>query len=72
MKPPRPELQNTRIIKLAKRICSMPYAFARALCVGITRLWRRGKSDERLRDEDQLRQSRARRELRGLPPDHVQ
>ena len=72
MKPPKPELQNTRIIKLAKRICSLPYVITRALCAGFGRLWKRGKSDERLRAEDQLRQSRARRELRGLPADHVQ
>ncbi len=72
MKPPKPELHNTRIIRLASRFCSLPYVFARAVCAGIGRLWQRGKSGERLRSEDQLRQSRARRELRGLPPDHVQ
>jgi len=32
----------------------------------------RDRSPEKLRADDQARQSRVRRELRGLPPEHVQ
>jgi hypothetical protein len=72
MKAPKPELQNTRVIRLATRVISLPfrlpgtvYRFVKALFQGL-------KSEERRRSEDQLRQSRARRTLRGLPADHVQ
>ena len=71
MKPPTPELQNTRIIHLAKRFVSLPFVALAALWRGVRTLWRRRRSDERVRADDQLRQSRARRTLRGLPPDHV-
>ena len=49
MKPPKPDLQNTRILRFAARFCALPYDFARAVCAGIGRLWQRGKSGERLR-----------------------
>jgi hypothetical protein len=68
MKTPKPELQNTRILRLANRVVMLPFVFAVA-CYGW--LSRRFKSKAQLRAGDQLRQSRVRRELRGLPPDHV-
>lgn len=68
MKTPAPELQNTRILRLAHRALTLPFLFAAACCVWVFR-WCR--SDKQLRDADQLRQSRVRRGLRGLSPDHV-
>ena len=67
----KPELQNTRILRLAKRAVSLPFVLARAGWAGIKSLLARGRSDEQVRADDKLRQSRARRTLRGLPPDHV-
>jgi hypothetical protein len=72
MKAPKPELQNNRILRLAKRFISLPVVLVLAIGAGIKSMWTRGKSDERVRAGDKLRQSRARRTLRGLPPDHVQ
>jgi hypothetical protein len=68
MKPPAPELHNTRILRLAQQAVTLPFVFARACCVW---LFRRCRSDEQLRAADQQRQSRVRRGLRGLSPDHV-
>jgi hypothetical protein len=72
MKAPRAELQNTRILRLTKRFLSLPFVLVLAIGAGIKSLWTGGKSDERVRADDKLRQSRARRTLRGLPADHVQ
>ena len=69
MKAPAPELQNTRILRLARQAATLPFAFAAACCVW---LFRRCRSAEQLRAADQRRQSRVRRGLRGLSPDHVQ
>jgi hypothetical protein len=69
MKPPAPELHNTRILRLAHSAVTLPFAFATACCAW---LFRRCRSQEQLRAADQLRQSRVRRDLRGLSPDHVQ
>ena len=65
----RPEHQesNARVLRLAKRFVSLPFV----VYGWVKRLTGSRKSEQTLRDEDQLRQSRARRELRGLPPDHV-
>ena len=68
MKPPAPDRQNTRILRLAYRVVTFPFVIARACCVYI---FRRCRSDDQLRASDQLRQSRVRRGLRGLSPDHV-
>jgi hypothetical protein len=67
---PKSELQNARIIRLAIQFFSLPFVFVRALFE-----WARAgllgmRSPQRVRVADQLRQSRARRTLRGLPPDH--
>jgi hypothetical protein len=69
MKPPRPDLQNVRIIRLATQILSLPFVFLAALCRLPGRL--QLKSEKDLRAEDQIRQSRVRRQLRGLPADHL-
>jgi hypothetical protein len=68
MKPPAPDRQNTRILRLAHQVVTLPFVFAAACCAW---LFRRCRSDEQLRAADQLRQSRVRRGLRGLSPDHV-
>jgi hypothetical protein len=72
VKPPKPELQNNRIIYLATRFISLPFVFAAAAYGWVKGRFKVSKSDKALRDEDEVRQSRARRKLRGLPPDHVQ
>ena len=72
MKPPRPELQNTRIIRLATRVVLLPFTAVRAVYRLVKAAVLSGRSDEQVRAADQSRQSRARRTLRGLPPDHVQ
>ena len=69
MKPPAPDRQNRRIIQLAHQAVRLPFMIATACCVW---LFRRCRSDEQLRAADQLRQSRVRRGLRGLSPDHVE
>jgi hypothetical protein len=71
MKSPKPELQNTRVIRLSKQFVLLPFVALAALYGGIRTLWRGRRSDEHVRADDKLRQSRARRTLRGLPPDHV-
>ena len=72
MKAPKPERQNVRIIRLARRVLSLPVVFAAAVYAWGSQLRRATKSEKVLHAEDDLRQSRARRTLRGLPPDHVQ
>ena len=69
---PKPSGSDTHVLVMARRIVSLPFALAAAVYRWVKRLIRSGKSEQALRDEDQLRQSRVRRELRGLPPDHVQ
>lgn len=71
MKPPKPELQNTRVLRIALRVLSLPVALCTAILGRIKAMLERGKSPKQVRAEDQLRQSRARRELRGLSQDHV-
>ena len=72
MKLPKPELQNTRVIRLAKRFALLPLVFLLALYGWVRAAVLRRRSPARVRTEDQQRQSRARRTLRGLPADHVQ
>jgi hypothetical protein len=72
MKAPAPDAQNLRIIYLFKRIVLLPFTAVAALWAVICRLDHWCKSPAQVRAEDQLRQSRARRTLRGLPPDHDQ
>jgi hypothetical protein len=69
MKTPAPELQNTRILRLAQRALALPFVFVTACCAW---LFRRCRSEEQLRAADKQRQSRVRRGLRGLSPDHVE
>ena len=63
---------NDHVLRMALRIVTLPWAVLRSAFRGVCRLVRACKSKGELRDDDQLRQSRARRTLRGLPPDHVQ
>jgi hypothetical protein len=70
MKPPRPDLYSERVIFLAWRFVSFPFVVAAAVFRSAKRLIRGLQSDKTLRETDQVRQSRARRELRGLAPDH--
>ena len=72
MAAPKPELQNTRVIYLATRFVRLPLTLIRAAYAGVIAMIQRMKTDAVRRAEDQTRQSRARRMLRGLPPDHVQ
>ena len=63
---------NDHVLRMALRVVTLPWAVLRAASRGVCRLLGACKSDEENRDADQLRQSRARRTLRGLPADHVQ
>ena len=70
MKQPQPDRYNVRVIFLARRFVSLPFVMAAAVYQWVRRGFRGIQSDKTLRENDQVRQSRARRELRGLPPDH--
>lgn len=72
MKPPVPERHNRKVLRILKAIALAPITLSVSLYHAVRRWMRSGRSDERVRSDDQVRQSRARRELRGLPPDHVQ
>ena len=72
MKPPAQDAQNIRIITRFKRTVLLPFTAVAALWKVVCRLARWCKSPAEKRAADQLRQTRARRELRGLSPDHVQ
>ena len=74
MKAPKPELQNTRILKLTRQFVLLPVDLLAAVYAMAKRLLGRLqlRSDKQRHAEDQVRQSRARRQLRGLTPDHVQ
>jgi hypothetical protein len=71
MKPPTPDFQNVHIIHLARRFVLLPFTIVRAVYRWLRTAVLSGRSDEQVRAADQTRQSRARRTLRGLPPDHV-
>ena len=72
MKKPKPDVQNQRILRLTRQFFLLPLVLFAAVYAWARRLRQRGKTAKVVRFEDQQRQSRARRELRGLPPDHVQ
>lgn len=72
MKAPKPDLQSQHILKLAWWFVTLPFVFALAAYRWLKRTVQRGKSGKVVRAEDQAHQSQVRRELRGLPPDHVQ
>ena len=70
MKSPQPDVQNLRIIYLARVFVTLPFTLAAAAYRWVKARLEAQKSDKEIRETDQLRQSRARRELRGLSPDH--
>jgi hypothetical protein len=72
MKTPGADVQNRRIIRVATWLVSLPLVGTLACWAGMKWLCTHGRSGERVRVDDKVRQSRARRTLRGLPPDHVQ
>ena len=63
---------NDHVLRMALRVIKLPWVVLRSAYRGVCRLVGACRSDDENRDADQLRQSRARRTLRGLPPDHVQ
>ena len=63
---------NDHVLRMALRVVTLPWVIVRAVYRGVCRLVGACRSEDETRDADQLRQSRARRTLRGLPPDHVQ
>jgi hypothetical protein len=69
---PKSEQQNLRVIRRAMSIVLLPFVSVRGIYRAICRLWGCRRSAAHVRSDDQLRQSRVRRGLRGLPPDHVQ
>ena len=72
MKRPPPERYNNRVIYLATRIVAFPFVFVALAYHGAGRLIEGLKSKDRQRTNDQRRQTRVRRGLRGLPGDHIQ
>ena len=64
------DAHNIQVIRVARALCCMPFLAVRSVYRWARGLFRSGMSVGALREEDQLRQSRARRTLRGLPPDH--
>jgi len=72
MKLPAPELQNTRILRLATPLILLPIAFIAGACRWVKCLIQKCKPDKVQHEKEQAHQARIRRELRGLPPDHVQ
>ena len=61
---------NDHVLRTALRALALPWSLLRSAYRGVCRLLGACKSEGELRDADQLRQSRARRTLRGLTPDH--
>jgi hypothetical protein len=72
MKRPPLERYNNRVIYLATRIVAFPFVVGALVYHGAGRLIEGLKSKDRQRANDQRRQTRVRRGLRGLPGDHVQ
>ena len=70
MRKPTPDSHNIQVIRIARTLVSLPFRAVRSVYRWVRGLLRSGMSAGALREEDQLRQSRARRTLRGLPPDH--
>jgi hypothetical protein len=72
MKKAQPDEQNLRILRFARKFLLLPFTLAAAIYALVCK-WRQcGMTAKAQKEEDKQRQSRARRELRGLPPDHVQ
>jgi hypothetical protein len=71
MKTPQPERSNLRILQVTRGLLLLPWIAIKALCVRFTGLCRPPRTKKQQDAADDLRQSRIRRELRGLPPDHV-
>ena len=63
---------NDHVLRVALRVLKLPWTILRSAYRGVCRLLGWCQSEGEHREADQLRQSRARRTLRGLPPDHVQ
>lgn len=63
-------LPQDRVLRMALIVIRLPLTLARLGYRGIRRLVGGRKTLEQLREDDQVRQSRARRTLRGLSPDH--
>ena len=70
MKPPRPDLSNIRVIRFARHVVSLAVAFPATAYRWAKRALTGPESEKTIREKDQARQSRVRRELRGLPPEH--
>ena len=72
MRTKRPtEDSAARVIRLAGRFLRLPLTASIGVVAWVRARLQGLKSDKRVRDEDQLRQSRVRRGLRGLLADHV-
>jgi hypothetical protein len=69
---PKSEQANLRVIRRATSVLLLPFTIVLGIYRAMCKLWGCRRSAAHVRSDDQLRQSRARRELRGLPPDHVQ
>lgn len=72
MKPPTPDRQSEHILSLARRFVTLPFIFALVVYRWLKRMLQHVKSGKEAHAEDQAHQSQVRRELRGLPRDHVQ
>jgi hypothetical protein len=70
MKQPTPDTYNQRVIYLAGRFLSLPFLIASGAYRWAKNQVLGAQSDQAIRQNDQVRQSRARRKLRGLPADH--
>ena len=70
MKPPQFDLYNVRVIRGARFLVSLPFVLAAAAYRWVKEFVVGRESAKALREKDEVRQSRVRRELRGLPPDH--
>ena len=63
---------NDHVLRMALKVLTLPWVVLRGAYRGVCRLFKWCKSEREERDADKVRQSRARRTLRGLPADHVQ
>ncbi len=72
MKSPNPDLHTNHILSLAKRVVSLPVIIVIVIYRWLKKMVQRVKSSKELDAKDHAHQSQVRRELRGLPPDHVQ
>jgi hypothetical protein len=70
MAPRRTNASNEHVIRVATAIVTLPLTMVRCGYQAVRGLIRMMSSEKHLRAADQLRQTRVRRELRGLPADH--